>query len=255
MRELEIEGQPSGLGWMPDGNLLVVSMKERLVLRQLESGSIVVHADLSQVGHGWLNDMVVDSSGFAYVGNFGFDSMAKEDPRPTDLYGVTANGSVGVVASGLWFPNGLVMPTNKASLMVAETFASRLSTFRIEPDGFLSHRHTWAQFGQPPRFGSFETVLAQLTVAPDGCCIDASGNVWVADALGGRVLYVKEGGTILGEITMPLGLNAFACMLGGSDGKSLLIASAPDSQERNRVASREAILFLTSVDIPATRPI
>src|SRR4051794_1454937 len=125
---LEVEGQPSGLGWLPDGDLLVVSMKDRRVLRRAPDGNVGVHADLSELATGHLNDMVVDRQGRAYAGNFGFDLMGGGSPAPAGLVRIDPDGATAVVAEDLWFPNGSVI-TDDGTLIVAETFAARLTAF------------------------------------------------------------------------------------------------------------------------------
>src|SRR4051812_23441755 len=140
---LEVEGQPSGLGWMPDGSMLVVSMRDHSLLRQAPDGTVTVHADLTEHCGGHLNDLVVDESGRAYVGNFGFDLMTFADPAGTSLVRVDPDGSAHVVAEDLWFPNGTVIDGD--TLIVAETFAGRLTAFSIAAGGALTERRVWGQ--------------------------------------------------------------------------------------------------------------
>src|SRR4051812_21209942 len=139
----EVEGQPSGLGWMPDGSLLIVSMRDHTLLRY--DGTLSVHADLGAYCGGHLNDMVVDAQGGAYVGNFGFDLMAFEDPRTTNVVYVAPDGTAGVVADALMFPNGSVIDGD--TLLVAETLAGRVTAFTVADDGSLSDRRVWGQLG------------------------------------------------------------------------------------------------------------
>src|SRR4051794_38963760 len=124
--EAAVPQQPSGLGWLPDGRLLIVSMRDRTLLRREADGSLVVHADLSAHLSEHPNDMVVDAHGRAYVGNFGFDLMAGAAVGPTHLLRVDADGTVTRVAEGLWFPNGSVI-TDDGVLLVDETFGNRVS--------------------------------------------------------------------------------------------------------------------------------
>jgi sugar lactone lactonase YvrE len=245
--EAEVPQQPSGLGWLPDGRLLVVSMRDASVLRREPDGRLVVHADLSGLVGGHLNDMVVDAHGRAYVGNFGFDLMGGGAIEPTVLLRVDPDGSVTQVADDLWFPNGSVITTDDV-LLVDETFANRVTAFDIQADGTLAHRRVWARFGELPTARDLATVVGQLAVAPDGCCLDAEGAMWIADALGARVIRVREGGEIADEIAV--GSGTFACMLGGGDGRSLYICSAPDFDEHARSAAREGQLLLARVDVP-----
>jgi sugar lactone lactonase YvrE len=246
---LEVEAQPSGLGWLPDGDLLVVSMKDRRVLRRTPDGSVDAHAELSDLAGGHLNDMIVDRQGRAFVGNFGFDLMGGGHPATASLARVDPDGSASVVAQDLWFPNGMMI-TDDGALIVAETFAARLSAFDIQPDGSLTDRRVWAQVQPAPAPGDTETMLGAVSFAPDGCALDAEGHVWAANALGGTLCRVAPGGAIKEEVAMPEGLGVFACGLGGEDGRTLIACAAPDFHEEARVAAREAVLLTTTVEVP-----
>ncbi len=243
----EVPGQPSGLGFLPDGRALVVSMRDHRILRREDSGALVEHADLSGAVSGVLNDMLVDGRGRAYVGNFGFDLMGGEPIRYTTLSRVDPDGTVTTVADDLGFPNGMVLLPGGV-LVVAETFAGRLSAFDVGEDGALGNRRVWAQFGDTPRTDDVGAALQSLAVAPDGICADAEGAIWVADALNARVIRVREGGEIVEEI--PTGLGVFACMLGGDDGRTLFLCAAPSFAEHERRAAREAQLLAARVDVP-----
>ena len=245
---LEVAGQPSGLGWLPDGSLLVVSMREHALLRRAPDGSVTVHADLTEHCGGHLNDLAVDELGRAYVGNFGFDLMNFADPAATNLVRVDPDGSLHVEAGDLWFPNGTVIDGD--TLIVAETFAGRLTAFMIAADGTLTDRRVWAQVAPEPEIGTLAETLGRLRFGPDGCTLDASGRIWAADEVGARCALVAEGGEIVDEIAAPEGLNIFACMLGGDDGRTLLMCAAPDFAEHNRSAAREAVLLTTTVEVP-----
>lgn len=250
--EAQVPGQPSGLGWLPDGRLLVVSQLDHRLLRREQDGNLVTHADLSAHLSGVPNDMVVDAQGRAYVGNFGFDLMGGAPVAPTVLLRVDPDGTVTQVADDLWFPNGSVI-TDDGALLVDESFGNRVTAFDVAADGSLTNRRTWASFGELPTATDLETVMGQLVVAPDGCGLDAEGSLWIADAFGGRVLRVREGGEVQEEITV--GTGAFACMLGGHDGRTLFVCAAPDSSSAARSAAREASLVACRVDVPrAGRP-
>ncbi|MEV5301634.1 SMP-30/gluconolactonase/LRE family protein [Amycolatopsis methanolica] len=250
--EAEVPGQPSGLGWLPDGRLLVVSMRDARLLRREPDGTLVTHADLSAHVTGHPNDMVVDAQGRAYVGNFGFDLMNGAPVAPANLLRVDPDGSVTVVAEDLWFPNGSVI-TDDGVLLVDETFGNRVTAFDIAADGSLTNRRVWAKFGEPLTEREFEKALPQIAVAPDGCCLDAEGALWVADGVGGRLLRVREGGEIADEIRP--GTGVFACMLGGADGRTLFACAAPDFNEHARKDAREASLLAFRVEVPrAGRP-
>jgi sugar lactone lactonase YvrE len=247
---LEVPGQPSGLGWMPDGSMLVVSMKDQRVLRRHTDGTVVEHAHLSEQSEGHTNDMVVDATGRAWVGDFGFDLMALGEPSPTSLKRVDPDGTVTVAAEGLLFPNGMVITPDGRTLIAGESVGSRYSAWTIEPDGSLTDHRVWAQLGPTPPLGSFTDMLAQLQAAPDGCTLDAENHLWAADALFGRLLRIAPGGAVVDEISAPEGLGMFACMLGGEDGRDLLICAAPDFFEHNRAHTRDGVLLRTRVDVP-----
>lgn len=196
----EVPGQPSGLGFLPDGRALIASMRDHRVLVREASGALSEHADLSDVVTGVLNDMVVDEYGRAFVGNFGFDLMGGEPLRYTTLTRVDPDGTVTTVAEELGFPNGMVILPGGV-LAVAETFAGRITAFDIGENGELVNRRVWAQFGPTPQTDDVGEAIQQLHVGPDGICADAEGAIWVADALNERVLRVREGGEIVEEIS------------------------------------------------------
>jgi sugar lactone lactonase YvrE len=246
--EASVPGQPSGLGWLPDGRLLVVSMVDRKVLRREPDGTMSVHADLSGHATGHTNDMVVDAHGRAYVGNFGFDLMAGDPIETAALHRVDPDGTVTEVADDLWFPNGCVI-TAGGVLVVVETFGNRVTAFDVTDGGDLVNRRVWAEFGPLPTDRGVAESLAQVTVAPDGACLDAEGGLWIADAIGDRLIRVVEGGTIT-EVVDP-GSPVYACGLGGSTGTTLFACAAPDFHAGPRKAAREARMLATEVAVPA----
>ncbi|WP_163511030.1 SMP-30/gluconolactonase/LRE family protein [Fodinicola acaciae] len=246
--EATVEHQPSGLGWLPDGRLLIVSMRDRKLLRREPDGTLAEHADLGAYATGHLNDMTVDGQGRAYVGNFGFDLMAGAAVEPAALHRVDPDGTVTEVATDLWFANGSVI-TNDGVLLVNETFGNRVSAFDLTADGQLANRRIWAEFGPLPTQRAIDKVLPQLAVAPDGSCLDAEGGLWIADATGGRLIRVVEGGRITDEVSP--GSAVFACALGGSDGRTLFACTAPDFDEHARSAAREARLLAIPVAVRA----
>jgi sugar lactone lactonase YvrE len=245
---LTVADQPSGLGWLPDGRLLVVSMKDHRLLRQESSGELVEHADLSDIATGHVNDMVVSASGVAYVGNFGFDLMSGAAMQAAPLAKVDLDGTVTVASEPLHFPNGSAITPDGSTLIVSETFGNRLSAFDIGPDGTLGPRRDWASLGPAPTSTDVATVLGGATFGPDGMCLDADGAVWAADALADRVVRVAEGGEILDEI--PAGEGCYACMLGGDDGRTLFMCVAPGFDEHERTATRLGRIVSTEVDTP-----
>jgi sugar lactone lactonase YvrE len=246
---LEVENQPSGLGWLPDSSLLVVSMKDHRVLR-LADGEVSTHADLSGVCGGHLNDMVVDTSGRAFVGDFGFDLMGGGAPASASVKRVDPDGTVTVVAEDLRFPNGSVITPDGGTLIVGETWGNRFTAFDIADDGSLTHRRVWVELGPEPVGDSIQELIGQVVVAPDGCTLDAEGHIWVADGLNPRVVRVAAGDGILDEIAAPDGMGVYACALGGDDGRGLLMCCAPDFYEHTRAPVREAVLVSTRVDVP-----
>jgi sugar lactone lactonase YvrE len=235
----EVPGSPSGLGWLPDGTLLVVSMRDRTLLR-VDDGATVVHADLSAHSGPEANDMVVDAAGRAYVSTIDF--MAFADMPHTNLVRVDPNGSVTTAADGLSFPNGLVVTPDGSMLIVAESWAHRLTAFDLLPDGSLANRRVWAELA--------------AGCAPDGIALDAEGAVWVADAGGKRAIRVREGGEILEEVTAG-NLDVIACALGGVDGHTLFLCTTPDFRllPDEAARTRPARILTCRVDVPhAGRP-
>jgi len=221
-------------------------VRDGKILRRESDGTLAVHADVSKHISGLLNDMVVDARGRIYVGNFGFDLMAGADIEPAPLLRVDPDGSVTVVAEDLWFPNGSVI-TDDGTLIVNETFGNRITAFDIAEDGSLSNRRVWASFGDVPA-RDLKTAATQISVAPDGCTLDAEGAVWVADTHNARLIRVREGGAIVDDISP--GSGVFACALGGSNGKTLFACVAPDYHEEARKNAFEASVRTIQVDVP-----
>lgn len=246
------DDEPSGLGWLPDGRLLITAMESGRILRREHDGELVVHADLSAVATGKLNDMVVAEDGTAYVGSFGFEFKRDSPIKPANLIRVAPDGSFSIEASDLRFPNGMVI-TPEGSLIVAESMGNRLIAFDIAADGSLGSKRTWASFGPELPTDSVKAAMGVAAVAPDGIGLDVDGAVWVADALHGRVIRVEQGGTITEEVHFPTGV--FACMLGGFDGQTLFACAAPNSSEAARRHTRDASLLAVRVNsVRAGRP-
>jgi len=248
--EAEVPGQPSGLGWLPDGRLLIVSMRDRKILRREPDGALSVHGDLGQYATGHVNDMTVDAKGRVYAGNFGFDLMAGDPVEPAALHRVDLDGRVTQMADDLWFPNGCAITPDNV-LLVVETFGNRVSAFDLADSGELVNRRVWAEFGPLPTERGVAESLAQVQVAGDGACLDSEGALWIADAIGGRLVRVVEGGTITDEIDP--GSPVYACALGGATGTTLFACAAPDFHEGPRKAAREARMLATQVAVPAAR--
>ncbi len=238
--ELELDDQPSGLGWMPDGSLLVVKMAQRQAWRRWPDGRFVLHADLADYSAHMCNDMVVDTQGRAYVGNFGFDldaALAQRgiagvfaDHPVTMLALVQPDGSVCDAASGelFAFPNGMVITPDGTTLIVAETFGQRLTALDIGANGVLTNRREWAPVA--PRL-------------PDGICLDASGAVWIANPAAPECALIAPGGEVL-EVIKTGALNCYACMLGGPSGKHLFMLTAPPDPAK----APKGIVLVAEVD-------
>ncbi len=197
---------PCCIDFLHDGRLLMVSADDGLLLRREPDGSLVTQADLSGLpGRTW-NEIVVDGRGNAYVNGAGFDLQAGAEFAPGIVAVVTPDGAARQVADGIAFPNGMAVTPDNATLIVAESYAKRLTAFDIAANGSLSNRRVWADLGDG---------------VPDGICVDAAGAVWYADVPNKRCVRVHEGGEILQTVELDHG--CFACMLGGGDGKTLFL--------------------------------
>jgi len=241
--------QPSGLGWLPDGRLLVVSMLDQRLLRREPDGSLIKHAELAGLVQGPCNDMVVDERGRAYVGSFGFDLVGGAPLATSGLVLVEPDGRVRRVAEGLFFPNGSVIVPDGRTLLVCETFGNRVSAFDVLPAGVLGPRRDWAVFGPVPEASAMQDVWPQLRVAPDGAALDVEGCLWVADAIGRRLLRVREGGTVLEEVATGE-MQVFACALGGPERRTLYACVAPDALPQTRRGAGEAAVWSLEVRVP-----
>lgn len=245
---VHIEQQPSGLGWLPDGRMLVVSMKDRKVLRLEDNGELVVHADIWEHCSGHANDMVVAPNGNAYVGNFGFDLMGGADHEHAGLVLVRPDGSSQVVAKGLSFPNGMVISADEKTLIVNELFGNKISQFDINKDGTLGEKRDFASFGELGDEPNLGVRIGNAEILPDGLALDSEGAVWIADTLKQRAVRISEGGKILETIdTAPDGI--FAVALGGQDGKTLFMCAAPDWDEASRKAETKGRMLSTQVKV------
>lgn len=227
---VRVDANPSGLGWLPDGRLLIVSMRDRRLLR-LDPDGLHEVADLSQLASFHCNDMVVDAQGRAYVGNFGFDLENRATPAPAELILVEPDGAARVVARDLSFPNGAVITPDGSVLIVGETFGARLTAFDIAADGALGNRREWA---------------ALEGAVPDGICLDAAGQIWVASPTSGEVLRVREGGAVTSRVEVES--QAFACMLGGPLGNTLFICTADSSDPAATARDRRGRIEIVEVD-------
>jgi sugar lactone lactonase YvrE len=244
--ELQLDDRPSGLGWMPDGSLLVVRMELRQVWRRWLDGRFALHADLADHSAFLCNDMVVDGTGRAWVGNFGFDldaqlrargpeSVIADHPR-TCLALVQPDGSVSDGAPGerFSFPNGMVITADGKTLILAETLGGRLTALDIGADGTLSGRREWAP---------------TWPAVPDGICLDAEGAVWIANPLAPECLRIAQGGKVLDRVGTG-DLNCYACMLGGPTGSHLFLAVAPSSDAHEAANKPLGKVLVTEVAVP-----
>ena len=231
--------QPSGLGWLPDGTLLIVSMNDRKLMQLSTDKELSEVADLSKLASYHCNDMVVDSMGNAYIGNFGFDLMSGDDVQATNLILVKPGQEPTEVANGLLFPNGTVISPDGKTLIVGETFASRLTAFDIEEDATLTNRRVWADLN---------LIEEGYSPLPDGICLDADGAIWVASPSTNDVIRIEEGGALLDKVE--LSQSAFACMLGGKEGRTLFISTAKSSNEKDCLEERSARIETIEVQVP-----
>jgi sugar lactone lactonase YvrE len=225
---VEVPNQPSGLGWLLDGTMLIVSMKDRKLL-SYKNNTLKEVADLSLLAGFHCNDMVVDDQGNAYIGNFGFNTYSGEEVKPANLILVRPGETPCVAADDLLFPNGTVITPDGKTLIVGETYAARLTAFDVNPDATLSNRRVWADLSLSVDDGDVPV--------PDGMCLDAEGAIWVASPTTAEVIRVKEGGEILDRVLVST--NAYACMLGGDDLRTLFICTSNASGVDPEAALRE----------------
>ncbi len=242
VRQHEVSHQPSGLGWLPNGDLLAVSMIDQKVLR-FHDGDVSTFAAVSEYCGFWANDMTVSPSGYSYIGNFGFDLdgllaelgvvrfLSMTHPT-TNIVVLDAEGDVIQVVPDMAFPNGMAVTPDGATLIVSETFGSRLSAFDIGLDGILTNRRVWAPLEN---------------AASDGMCLDAEGQVWFANATSHQCVRVREGGEITAVVNCSK--RAFACMLGGEDRKTLYVMTG-DTSDRFEIADKtESCIESVRVDV------
>lgn len=200
----EIDGMPSGLGFLPDGSVLVVSQLDATVVKIAPDGSLSTYADFSSIAGGPGNDLIVTSTGHSYVGNFGF-AIGTEDPKPTALAHIDPAGTMTRVGGDVLFPNGMAL-TPDGKLLMAETFRHQITAYDIETDGTLSNQRVWA--------------LLDDAFNPDGIALDSDGGVWFGNALTAGdpsgFYRVVEGGEITDKVPVPEA-QAVACTFGGDN--------------------------------------
>jgi sugar lactone lactonase YvrE len=204
---VQLRDMSSGLGFLKDGTMLIVSMQKRHLMR-LDPDGLKIHADLSELTDFPCNDCVTDANGRTYIGNWGTKALTTA-PDPTCIIMVTKDGEARIVAENLLFPNGCIVTPDCKTFIVAEQRAGALVAFDIESSGNLSNRRIWA------KFESFD---------PDGICLDKEGAIWAANPLTNEVLRVVEGGEVISRIKIR-DTNVYACALGGEDGRTLFLCT------------------------------
>ncbi|MGO8827433.1 MAG: SMP-30/gluconolactonase/LRE family protein [Acidimicrobiales bacterium] len=238
--EVSFDGEPAGLGWLPDGRLLINSRLDRAILRREEDGTLVRHGDLTPWATWHANDMVVAADGRAYAGNFGFDldglydgSVQSGAIASASLVRVDPDGTSYEAAADIAFPNGTVITDDGATLIIAESFGGKLTAFDRASDGTLANRREWA-------------VLPGI--APDGICLCADGSIWVSNAGAHECVRVAEGGEVLERVATSM--NCYACMLGDDDRRTLYMIVAADSNAGVARAARNGAIEKVRTTVP-----
>ena len=230
-----VAGDPSGLGWRPDGTMLIVSMRDRQLLARAPDGTVAVAADCSGVAPHEINDLVVDARGHAFISQFGYDFHGGGTFRRAPLLRVDPDGAIAVASDGLKMANGMVVTGDGTTLVVAESTGKDLVAFDLGTDGELSNRRVWAP----------------LPEYPDGICIDGEDGVWIASPVGDRCLRVVEGGDVTDVVEVP-GRHAIACAIGGEDGHTLFVCTSPThGQPEESRAARGARVETAPVRVAA----
>jgi sugar lactone lactonase YvrE len=230
---LRVPSFPISFDWLPDGRLLSVSGRAGLLLRREPDGSLLTHADLRRLADPPWNELVIDGRANAYVNNTGFD-FPNAEFAPGTLALVTPDGSARQVARDVAFPNGMVVTPDNRTLILAESYASRLTAFEIAADGSLANGGVWAELGGG---------------TPDGICMDAEGAVWYADVPNKCCVRVREGGEVLQTVQLDRG--CFACMLGGEDRRTLFMVAAQWSDLAGTMGAGAPTGQVLSVPAPA----
>jgi len=229
-----VDDQPSGLGWLPDGSLLISCMLERKVRRCDPTGELSDFADLSRLTPAPINDLVTDGSGRTYVGGFGYDLYGDAPQQPGPIFFIDPSGKPAVVEADMVFPNGAVILPGTSTLVVAETWAARLTAFDMDEHGALAGKRVWAELPD----GS----------TPDGICVDADGGVWVSSIVTSQFLRVEAGGRVTRTISVD-GRCATDCVLGGPDGTTLFLLTS-NSWQPSDTTTRQGRIEAVTVDIP-----
>ena len=220
----DVPGRPSGMGFLPDGRLLLATALDRKLLYVSASGQIELAADLAPLASAQLNDMVVDRAGRAWVGDTGFRFGTDDPRRPGRVIVFDAAGGARIAAEDVMFPNGAVIADDGRTLFLCETFADRIARFETEPDGTL-----------PPR-----RVPAELGAAPDGLCLDDAGALWVPLLFEGTFVRVLPDGVVDRRVAFP-GHNAISCMIGGDDNRTLFLCVSKAERHAGGTSHKGAI--------------
>ncbi|WP_104062247.1 SMP-30/gluconolactonase/LRE family protein [Arthrobacter sp. 4R501] len=248
-----VPGRPSGLGFSPDGSLLVISMLNRAIMRW-DGRRLLTHASFCHLISGYANDMLVTPEGWALVGSFGNSDANPDSLQTTGLVRVSPEGLADVVTPGLVFPNGIVFTPSHDKIIVAETFAARLSAFdySVDADGrpLLGAGHTWKQFGEAPGYLDIARATKELEVLPDGLAVDTDGSVWVASANSHAALRVSSEGEIVESIDVG-DLSVYSLALGGRDGRTLYMCCSPTLGTGDPRNTNESVLMAARVNAPA----
>ncbi|MBB5415791.1 SMP-30/gluconolactonase/LRE family protein [Paraburkholderia atlantica] len=232
-RELvcEIPLMPAGLGFMPDGRLIISSHGDRKLM-QWKDGELSVYADLSAVIPYWINDFAIDANGRIYLGNYGYHYNKSEAPQPARMHRVDPDGSITEIATGMDFPNGAVIINGGRTLVVNETWVGRVTAFDLTTDGKLINRRVFAHLGER---------------GPDGMCADASGAIWVGCYNSGEILRVLDGGEITDRFAFDG--RAISCVVGGEDGRTLYMTAFLGANEEVALAKPKSALFSAKIDV------
>jgi len=229
---IAVPHRPAGLGFLPDDALVIASQADQKLLRW-DGRTLAVHADLAGHAVGYLNDFAIDARGRIYVGDFGYDRVGGETPRPTSLHRVDPDGHIARIAEDLEFPNGSVIVDGGRTLVVAETWVGRITAFDLSESGELTNRRLFADLKERQ---------------PDGICADAEGAIWAACYNTGEFLRVLDGG----EITHRAKVDgaAISCTLGGADGRTLFMSAFLGTEADMEAGKRASVVLAGEAEVP-----
>jgi sugar lactone lactonase YvrE len=236
------DDDPGGLGWLPDGDLLVVGM-EHAKLWRWDGATLTLHADLRPFAAWPCNDMTVAADGTAYVTQFGFDSWHGTTGRlASAVLAVSPDGRVSVAADDLFCPNGIAFDADERRVFVAEPAAMRISRFDRAADGTFTDRLD---------FATLPKAEGAPYAPPDGLCVDAEGGVWACDPIGGQVVHLDRDGAVTQVIDHPI--DALACTLGGDDGRTLFVCATAEHHKPTRSGRPTGRVDAYRVEVPGSR--